>query len=383
MHFFRDGCVADFCSGKIGIPYILYISSVLVLLWSQVGLTQDTFQILRDQGLGYAKVTRGRSLLFPLDHAAHPEFRVEWWYLTANMIDDKGRDWGMQWTLFRQALSPVADTEGWDANQLWMAHAAITTPEKHLFEQRFARGGIGQAGVSETETDGIFNAWLDDWQWRSSGASMFPSQLVFTLDTTRVEMTLESSSDWVLHGDRGYSQKSAQGQASYYYSQPNIKVNAVVIYEGETIELSGSAWLDREWSSQPLAQNQSGWDWFSLHLDDGNSLMLYRLRHDDGNHWLSGSWIDTLGQSRHLTRADIGLVERSIRTIRIDEQRSVELPLEWDIELPALKRKLRIKPLYDQQWMGTSFSYWEGVVLVEDADGQSVGKGYMELTGYD
>ncbi len=356
---------------------------VLLLLWSSAGLGQDAFQVLRDQGQGYAEVTRNKTFLFPRDHAAHPEFRVEWWYLTANMTDDKGRDWGMQWTLFRQSLSPVADTEGWDANQLWMAHAAITTPEKHIFEQRFARGGIGQAGVGEIETDGIFRAWLDDWEWRSSGASMFPSQLVFNLDDNRFEMELRSTSDWVLQGDRGYSQKSAQGQASYYYSQPDIKVKATVFYAGETTELSGSAWLDREWSSQPLAQYQSGWDWFSLHLDDGNKLMLYRLRHDDGNHWLSGTWTDTLGQSRHLSSQDIGLAERSIRTIRIDEQRSVELPLEWDIDLPSLKRKFRIKPLYDQQWMGTSFPYWEGVVLVEDADGKSVGKGYMELTGYE
>jgi hypothetical protein len=29
MRFFRDGCVTDFCSCKIGIPYVLYISSVL------------------------------------------------------------------------------------------------------------------------------------------------------------------------------------------------------------------------------------------------------------------------------------------------------------------------------------------------------------------
>jgi len=118
-------------------------------------VAQDLLGDLRDAGHGYAQVKPGVKLEFPRDHGAHPDYRIEWWYLTANLVDDDGRHWGMQWTLFRQALAPGPAAGGWASNQMWMAHAAITTPEGHFHEQRFARGGIGQAGVNRIEEQGL------------------------------------------------------------------------------------------------------------------------------------------------------------------------------------------------------------------------------------
>jgi len=350
------------------------------LCYLSQGITQDSYQVLRGDSQGYARVLPGKTLSFPDDHLPHPEFRIEWWYFTANMKDGEGQVWGLQWTLFRQALDSNVDLEGWDSNQLWMSHAAISSPRGHRFEQRFSRGGTGQAGV---EARGSFNAWLDDWQWRASGSSMFPAQLDFTVAEQQVSMRLESTSDWVLHGDQGYSQKSAQGQASYYYSQPHIRIKGSIRTNNEEVALTGIGWLDREWSSQPLAKNQTGWDWFSLHLADGHKLMVYRLREDDGEDWISGSWISADGETRSLAAAEIELIEASSRVIEAGENQFLELPLEWQIKLPTMNKQWHIKPLYDQQWMSTRFSYWEGVVLVEDQHGQSAGKGYMELTGYD
>jgi len=357
-----------------------FLVSILLVLYLPTGMAQDSYQVLRGEAQGFARVRAGKLLEFPRDHNPHPDFRLEWWYITANLKDDQGQHWGLQWTLFRQALDAKVDIQGWDSNQLWMAHAAISSPREHIFEQRFARGGIGQAGVENGDN---FSAWLDDWQWQATGASMFPAELKFSVGDRRVEMRLDSASSWVLHGDRGYSQKSAQGQASYYYSQPNINISGIILADNEEIALSGQAWLDREWSSQPLAQNQTGWDWFSLHFSDGNKLMLYRLREDDGGNWLSGTLISADGETRTLQGDDIELNILSRRSIKIDAQTVIELPLEWSIKLPQLHRQWRLKPLYDAQWMATRYAYWEGVVLIEDEAGRPAGEGYMELTGYD
>ncbi len=343
---------------------------------------QDILGDLRDPGSGFAQVTPGRALQFPQDHGAHPDYRIEWWYLTANLTDREGRHWGLQWTLFRQALSPEQVDIGWQSNQIWMAHAAITTPEGHYYEQRFARGGIGQAGVSEIDRDGYFNAWMDDWQWRSSDAALLPARLEFTIGEHQVKLWLEASGDLVANGVDGYSQKSAQGQASYYYSQPHIRVRGSVNQGSVETELSGKGWLDREWSSQALADNQQGWDWFSLHLNDGYKIMVYRLRHDDGRHWLSGTWIAPNGDTLLLDRDAVDLSPTRWSEIKTGDNQSRELPLEWQLALFDQKRRWRIRPLYDQQWMATRIPYWEGVVLVEDEQGNPSGVGYMELTGY-
>ncbi len=359
------------------------IGIIMVLLLTPLAQAQDVLGDLRAQGLGYAQVTPGKTLQFPRDHGAHPDFRIEWWYLTANLRDGEGRDWGLQWTLFRQALNPQQVAEGWSSNQVWMAHAAITTPDGHFHEQRFARGGIGQAGVRFAGDEGYFNAWMDDWEWRSSGADLFPAKLSFTIGEREVLLLLESTGNLVANGVDGYSQKSAQGQASYYYSQPHIRVRGFVSEGRKKAYLKGQGWLDREWSSQALAPNQQGWDWFSLHLDDGHKLMVYQLRHDDGEHWLSGSWISPRGDSRSLGRDAIRLNSKRIGKITTAGNRTRELPLEWQLALAGEDRSWRIRPLYDDQWMDTNIPYWEGVVLVEDESGRPSGIGYMELTGYE
>src|SRR5437660_1112503 len=112
---------------------------------------------------GFAKVEPGKTFSFPADHGPHPEFRIEWWYLTANLVDAAGNAYGAQWTLFRQALQPGTNLEGWATQQVWMAHAAVTRADTHRTTEILARGGVGQAGVEAVP----FRAWIDAWQMRA------------------------------------------------------------------------------------------------------------------------------------------------------------------------------------------------------------------------
>ena len=374
-------------SRKSVLPYVLLLA-VCMTSFSAHADDNDAYQVLRQQLDGFAQVTLGRPLIFPKDHGPHPEYRIEWWYITANLKDKQERDWGIQWTLFRQSMDEKPVLRGWESNQLWMAHAAISTPDGHQHAERFARGGIGQAGVQSADRHNYvgqpFEVWLDDWSWQSQTASPFPSVLSYSIDGTEVRLAMKSTTPWVLQGDQGYSQKSGKGQASYYYSQPHIQVEGTIKHQGEVHDVMGHAWLDREWSSQPLAEEQKGWDWFSLHLDSGDALMVFRLRQADGNHWYSGSWIDPSGKSRSLASSEIILREKEYRWVTIKNDKPavierVKLPLSWEIEIPVLGKIWQVDSLYDQQWMSTQFPYWEGIVRV---DGGEAGMGYMELTGY-
>ncbi|MHA7880989.1 MAG: lipocalin-like domain-containing protein [Saccharospirillum sp.] len=351
---------------------------VLLLATCLQASAQDVYQVLRASGDGFAEVTPGHALSFPADHLPHPDFRIEWWYLTANLEDAQGRDYGLHWTLFRQSLRPSGPTEGWLSNQVWMAHASLTTPTGHRFEERFARGGTGQADVALV--DGRFTAWLDDWHWQGRSNEPIPGRLTFALGESQISLRLDATTPWVLQGDAGYSQKSGSGQASYYYSQPHIRVEATWLRpSGERIALEGTGWMDREWSSQPLAPDQQGWDWFSLHLDDGHALMVYRLRHDSGAHNLSGTWIRPDGHSTYLSQAQIQLTAGPETTLTLSDGSAVSLPVNWQLALPEKGLSWQIDALYPNQWLETQFPYWEGPVRVS---GSSTGIGYMELTGY-
>ncbi|MEO6382393.1 MAG: lipocalin-like domain-containing protein, partial [Nitrobacter sp.] len=80
------------------------------------------FAGLGNEASGFAEVTPGRRFVFSADHGPHPDYRIEWWYLTANLKDEKHNALGVQWTLFRQAMQPGPQRDGWANQQIWMGH---------------------------------------------------------------------------------------------------------------------------------------------------------------------------------------------------------------------------------------------------------------------
>jgi len=187
-------------------------------------------------------------------------------------------------------------------------------------------------------------------------------------------LRLDADHPLVLQGDAGYSRKSEREQASYYYSQPFFKAAGRITIDDKPVEVTGLAWMDREWSSQPLASDQTGWDWLSLHFDSGEKLMLYRMRQTDGNNYASASWILPDGKGRQIASADITMTPKGFTGIG-----ERKIPTTWDIAIAPLALKISCVPLNPKSWMGTSFAYWEGPISFA---GSHTGVGYLELTGY-
>jgi len=332
------------------------------------------FAGLEEKADGFARVTPGRSFSFPSDHGPHDNFRIEWWYVTANLRDAAGTAYGAQWTLFRQALQPAAALEGWATQHVFMAHAAVTRADSHRTAELFARGGVGQAGLEAAP----FRAWIDAWQMRAldgfDADTIAPLQLTASAADFSYALRLTADRPLVLQGDGGFSKKSEREQASYYYSQPFFAVTGKLGIDDTTIDVTGRAWMDREWSSQPLAADQTGWDWFSLHLPNDEKLMLYRLREKDGRNNLFGNWIEPDGRS-----AEIAAADNRITPIGFTAIGERNIPTTWRVVIPSRRLDIETVPLNPKSWMGTGFAYWEGPISFA---GSHNGIGYLELTGY-
>ena len=332
---------------------------------------------------GFAQAKPGQPLSFPIDHGAHPDYRIEWWYLTANLHDQAGQRYGVQWTLFRVAVKPPGKPENGvtsQNNHVYMAHSAITTPDDHRSFQRYARGDeavdISRAGVTAEP----FFAWLDDWILRSTSDDWLPLQVKARQADYAFNLHLQSTTPLILQGDAGFSAKHVDGGGSYYYSQPYLKASGELTVAGQKIQVCGDAWLDREWSSQFLQRNQAGWDWFSLHLNSGEKLMLFQVRQQpgkkDGN-FLQGKLMKADGNSTDLNPDFIELVP--LQKTRVAGR---NLPLHWRVSLPQIDRVFEITTLVQDQWMDVDFPYWEGAFTVIGDGPGNTGVGYMELTGY-
>ena len=338
----------------------------LLLLWPITASAQG-FAGLRTDVDGFSSPQRPAEFDFPIDHGPHDDYRIEWWYLTANLEGLDGTPYGLQWTLFRSALTSDGG-KGWSSPQLWMGHAAVTTPDAHFVTERLARGGIGQAGVQADP----FEAWIDDWQL--VGPDFATLTMTASGPDFAYDMVLNSDGPLVFHGDEGYSLKSAEGQASYYYSQPFYAIEGTLILPTGTIEVAGDAWLDREWSSQPLSDNQTGWDWFSLSFEDGK-LMGFRLRQTDGSDYTSATWIDPDGTTTSYSNSAF-----EAEPVAISDIGGRDVPTTWNVRLADRGVDVEVTAINPQAWMNTSVPYWEGPITVQ---GSHTGRGYLEMTGYD
>ena len=348
-----------------GKSLFLVLMLLLLVLPAPLQTSAQGFAGLGTAPGNFAIPSKETLLRFPADHGPHPDFRIEWWYITANMTGPDGTAYGLQWTLFRSALAPREEA-GWASPQLWMGHAAVTTPTDHFVTERLARGGIGQAGV----TAAPFEAWIDDWQLE--GADFSQLQLTASGPQFAYDVGLTATGPLVLHGNQGYSVKSETGQASHYYSQPFFKLAGTLKLPEGNIPVTGTAWLDREWSSQPLAEDQKGWDWFSLSFDTGEKLMGFVLR--GNSNFTAATWIAADGTATALSDGAFSATPLTEHAVA-----GRDLPVKWRVRVAKHNVDVTVEALNRNAWMATSVPYWEGPVVLSGSHG---GVGYLEMTGY-
>ena len=327
----------------------------------------------------FAPVVAGTPLAFPRDFGAHPDFRSEWWYVTGWLNTPDGKPLGFQVTFFRAATGhDRADPSRFAPTQLVIAHAALSDPTLgHLLHgQKIARAGLGLAYAKTGDTD----VRLDDWTFKRMADGSYRTQVV-TRDF-RFALTLVPTQTPMLQGDRGFSRKGPQAaEASYYYSQPQLRVNGSITRDGKPVQISGSAWLDHEWSTSMLDPVASGWDWLGANLDDGSALMAFRIRDRNGTTlWAHAALRNAAGHTTQYGPQQVRfLPQRRWRSPRT----GADYPVAMRVETGA--DSWLLTPLLDDQELDARQSsgavYWEGAVTV-GRDGKPAGHGYLELTGY-
>lgn len=349
---------------------------------------------------GYARAIEPRDFIFPADHGAHPDFRTEWWYVTGHVDADAGRRFGFQLTFFRNALAP-SDRQApdrasaWATRQAYLAHFALTDVrgEQFFAFERSARAAVGLAGAPRAgavEPGKPYRVWLEDWLLAGTEpGELLPMRLVAsteTADGTRaaVDLTLDSTKPPVLQGDDGLSQKGLEpGNASYYYSLTRLQGEGEVILGQQRFPGTVTAWMDREWSTSALEEEQVGWDWFALHLSDGTDLMLYLMRRGDGglDAASSGTLVGPGGEPERLPSDSFDV--RVLDTWRSPRSGAV-YPSGWRLLVPGQGIDLVVEPMLRDQELDLAFRYWEGAVTVRGRGpaGEVEGRGYVELTGY-
>ncbi len=325
----------------------------------------------------FATARPGYRYEFPRDHWSHPEFKTEWWYWTGNLQTAEGRRFGFELTFFRQASSPEPARDKWDPRDLYLAHLTLSdvAAEKFHHFERVNRAGPGLAG-----TEG--RVWNGNWE---ADRSMIRA----VSDTFKLDLRTRSDKPLVIHGRNGISQKApGEGRASHYISFTRLITSGTIEVEGKTFTVTGLSWMDHEFFTHQLEANQAGWDWMSIQLDNGEELMLFRLRRKDGSldPFSAGTHVDAAGRSSPLSASEFFLAPSGYWTSPVTR---ANYPQVWRISVPRLGLELdAATPMRNQELTGKgrfSPTYWEGAMDYRGSmRGKPVaGRGYLEMTGYE
>jgi predicted secreted hydrolase len=342
----------------------------------------------RGEGEGsftYQLALPGRKLSFPADHYSHPDFKTEWWYYTGHLETESGKRYGYQVTFFRFGLrdrqKEIKDPPLF--SELYMAHFALSDVRqgKFLFRERINRGHGDKAGAATDR----YLVWNEDWKVEGNKRT----HVIQVNDRgTSLKLRLLSLKPPVLHGQNGLSQKGeGDGRASYYYSLTRMQTEGEIVVGGKKEKVRGLSWMDHEFGSNQLREDQVGWDWFSIQLDNETELMLYLIRRKDGSPdpYSSGTLVKADGTTKHLRLEDfqIGILERWKSA-----KSGGNYPMKWKVAVPSEDIELEIVPAFRDQELitnrSTRVTYWEGAVQVGGTvrNKAILGSGYVEMTGY-
>lgn len=335
---------------------------------------------------GFRVPQPGTVLEYPRAHASHPDFKIEWWYITGHLFASTGERFGYQATFFRNGLKPERDYSGQSFNnaQLYLTHMAVTDVSGQTFhyEQRFSREGWD--AYARTDRLDVRNG-----NWHLKGNADVTSMELHTSinSDVRMDLTLTPQKNLLRFGEDGTSRKGPAPEArSFYLTFSRILTEGNLQIGDRRYQVTGSSWMDHEIASNQLDPDYEGWDWIAIQLDDGWEVKAYLLRESDGSPspYSALIWINPDGRIEYY---DTNAFEWAMPILWTSPETDASYPNAPIIRTTHPQTgqpvEFNFEPLLDSQELvlpGTT--YWEGAGRILDASGQEVGSAYLELVGY-
>lgn len=350
------------------------------------------FESLTDTVSGKAEDLRDGtefySVNLPRDLAAHNNAQTEWWYYTGHAETDSGKKFGFELVFFKRRT----DLDKFSVvplrligNPFYFAHFAITDKSEKTFKYGHRKSANGPFDYPASASEQHFHLRLGDWSARTVKDTHI---LRATIDSSvTFEASLTPTKPVILNGKDGVSFKD-EGEASRYFSYTRMALEGDITLDSVTEHFTGSAWMDREFGTWTPTDNQKGWDWFSIQLDNNSELMVYQLRNAEGESspFSSGSYCDENGEHTVLAHDDFSIEPTATWK---SPTSGAEYPGLWNISVPQKNISLNIVPVMTDQELDTRGTtmivYWEGAcdVFGRLGDRDIKGNAYVELVGYD
>lgn len=288
-------------------------------------------------------------LEFPRDEGAHRGVKHEWWYFKGHVFDTHAHAYGLMVCFFNNGR----------------LYLGLTDEDHNEFSRYIVDGPLNAAGDRLDVSIGN-NRWVEK--------DAFAYEMYIEHAKTRLDLRMRAERPPLLVGGKGIVHLG-KGGTSYYYSQTRLRIDGRLMLHGEEREISGLGWIDRQWGDWDF-HGYSGWEWFSVQLDDGSDVQLAHV-------------FDPQTGSPITPRADIMHADGTQETIDsfdveyLDYWKHPEtgdtFAHKWRVKIPEKDIDLVITPTVDSQVIYRGL--WEGSCKVSGRAGGKAAEGdaYVEL----
>ncbi len=337
------------------------------------------------QGFANNPPRQAPAMQWPRDHGAHLGHETEWWSLKGELYQGSSAPLGFHISFMRSRIEAALQSlSRFAPKHVLGARASVSDVERGmLHDQRAARIGIPGFGANSASLDDLALV-LEDWTLARSGplaSSVFSTRI----EAQDVVMALRATATQpvLIHGERGFARQEPSNEtSSFYYSLPYLKLEGKVTAKGKHHSVTGRAWLDHGWGKSQEANGSDGTDWFGFHLDDGSALMVSRMRSSDGRTVWENATLRQRG------KPDLVFKHEDIRITPLETWRSpntgANYPVVWKLELAGTPYTVKARNHNQEMDGGNGVGdvFWEGLADLLDAQGRTLGLGFLEMAGY-
>lgn len=371
-----------------------------------------------------------RRLQLPADDGPMAGQPVQWWYWTGHLDsvatpDQPSRRFGFEMVFFDFAW-PGLPTRGLLGHcAITDAHAEAFIYDEHLqplfvpvpsggrFDLALDKSGLGYRAMEvmqrtaartalpqlKTGLSDLLKKWRPDG-WRAAGLRVMEGDdntmaarggsgedhLRSVIDGYELKLTCACAEPPVQYYG-GWAHGYDAGGYTWYYSRPRMAASGTLrLPDGAVLEVQGRAWFDRQIGDLDKVI-KAGYLWLALGLDNGDDVMLAKLKAPTYPHPDNYAAIHSDGKLYTLSPHEFDVEVLSSWT---SPSTGRVYPNKWRVRVPARGIDWTVVPVLQAQelvpptWLFTLLetAYWEGDCDVLDSAGQPIGRAYVEVSNW-
>jgi len=243
------------------------LKAILLLFLATSAYSQDW--------LSYPHTPAGSLISFPADEGRHPSEAVEWWYVAGHL---RGESTGNPYSFMLSYFYYPGDTLGVSYDGFRILNLTNDNTGEFHTETMPVRSYRDLATDHLHLDVQLFNMVTESWTHREEPAGTripYEYEISAASEHGALDLLTALQKRPLIPGGDGLFNQGADSY-TYYYSFTDNLVTGTIDFDGLVEDVSGSAWIDRQYGSfNPYSGEQ--YEWFFIQLSNGMDLNVWNL----------------------------------------------------------------------------------------------------------